>query len=165
MKKKSFSGMVCSVAGALKAVGDRWSFLIVRDLSLGLCRYDDLQRSTDIPSTTLAERLKHLEHTGMIERRQYQDNPPRYEYMLTRKGREFGLVIAALAQWGDRWDAAGTGDPPVRFVDRTSGRKAKLKYVDAISGEPVKARDIEARPGRGADELVHWRLSHLESKS
>jgi DNA-binding HxlR family transcriptional regulator len=163
MKKKSFSGMVCSVAGALEAVGDRWAFLILRDLSLGLCRYDDLQRSTDIPSTTLAERLKHLEHTGMIERRLYQDNPPRHEYILTRKGREFGLVIAALAQWGDRWDAAGTGEPPVRFVDRMNGRRAQLKYVDTSTGELVNARDIEVRPGRGADELVHWRLSRLGS--
>jgi DNA-binding HxlR family transcriptional regulator len=158
MKKKSFSGMACSIAGALEAVGDRWSFLIVRDLGLGLRRYDDLQRSTEIPSTTLADRLKHLEQTGMIERRLYQDNPPRYEYGLTRKGREFGLVMVALAQWGDRWDVAGTGDPPVQFVDRTTGRKVQLKYVDVASGQAVAKTDIVARAGRGADELVHWRL-------
>jgi DNA-binding HxlR family transcriptional regulator len=160
MKPKSFSGMACSVAGALEAVGDRWAFLIVRDLSLGLCRYDALQQSTGIPSTTLAERLKHLEQTGMIERRQYQDNPPRHEYILSHKGREFGVVLVALAQWGDRWDAAGTGAPPVQFVDRTTGRRVQLKYVDANSCEPVAHRNVEARPGRGADELVHWRLAH-----
>jgi DNA-binding HxlR family transcriptional regulator len=163
MKKKSFRGMSCSIAGALEVVGDGWAILIVRDLGLGLCRYDDLQRSTGIPSTTLAERLKHLEQTGMVERRPYQDNPLRYEYALTRKGREFGLVIMALAQWGDRWDAAGTGDPPVQFVDRSTGRKVQLKYVDAASGEPVASRNIEVRPGRGADELVHWRLAHRDS--
>lgn len=159
MKSKSFQGMACSIAGALEAVGDRWAFLILRDLSLGLVRYDELKQSTQIPNTTLSERLKHLEHTGLIEARPYQDNPPRFEYLLTDKGREFGLVLFALAQWGDRWDAAGTGAPPVQFVDHKTGRRVKLAIVDAKSGERVPAEQVEARPGRGADDLVRWRLA------
>jgi DNA-binding HxlR family transcriptional regulator len=158
MKAKSFKGMACSIAGALEAIGDRWAFLIVRDLSLGLRRYDDLQHSTQIPNTTLSQRLKHLEHNGLIERRSYQDNPPRFEYALTTKGRELGVVIFALAQWGDHWNAAGTAGPPVNFVDRATGRRVKLAVVDAQSGDPVPGSRIEARPGRGADDLVRWRL-------
>lgn len=162
MKAKSFRGMACSIAGALETVGDRWAFLILRDLGLGLRRYDDLQRSTQIPNTTLSERLKLLEHSGMIARTRYQDSPPRYEYALTRKGQEFGLVLLALAQWGDRWDAAGTGQPPVKFVDTTTGRKVTLRLVDAVSGERVSRRHVEARPDAGADELVLWRLAQRE---
>ena len=158
MKAKSFQGMACSIAGALEAIGDRWAFLILRDLGIGLTRYDDLQHSTQIANTTLSERLKHLEHHGLVSRQQYQDNPPRFEYGLTAKGRELGLVLLALAQWGDRWDAAGTGAPPVNFVDTASGRGIKVAIVDARTGDPVPGSRVEGRPGRGADELVHWRL-------
>jgi DNA-binding HxlR family transcriptional regulator len=159
MKSKSFHGMVCSIAGALEAVGDRWAFLILRDLGLGLRRYDELQESTQIPNTTLSQRLKHLELGGLVERQRYQDNPPRFEYALTAKGREFGLVLSALAQWGDRWDVAGTGSPPVNFVDGATGRRVKLVFVDAHNGALVPGSRIEARAGRGADDLVRWRLS------
>lgn len=163
MKSKSFRGMACSIAGALEAAGDRWAFLIMRDLSLGLARYDELKQSTGIPNTTLSERLKHLEQAGMVSSHAYQDNPPRYEYALTRKGREFGLVLLALAQWGDKWDAAETGAPPVSFVAGETGRRVKLSLVDAKSGEPVDVRRVEARAGPGADALVHWRLTRGRS--
>lgn len=158
MKSKSFQGMACSIAGALEAVGDRWAFLILRDLSLGLRRYDELKHSTGIPNSTLSERLKHLERTGLVTSRPYQDNPPRLEYALTRKGREFGLVLLALAQWGDKWDASETGAPPVNFVAGETGGRVKLVLVDAKTGEPVDSFQVAARPGRGADALVHWRL-------
>lgn len=76
MRAKSFAGMTCSVAGALEAIGDRWAVLLLRDLALGLSKYDELQASTGMPNTTLSSRLKHLESTGLVERRPYQDNPP-----------------------------------------------------------------------------------------
>src|SRR6185295_12403935 len=114
MKSKSFDGMVCSIAGVLEAVGDRWAVLILRDLSLGLSRYEDLRRSTDVTNATLSDRLRHLEENELIERRQYQSNPARYEYGLTPKGRDIILVIQALAQVGDKWAVAGAG-PPLKF--------------------------------------------------
>ena len=61
VKPKSFAGMRCSIAGALELIGDRWALLVIRDLSLGLSRYDDLRASTGIPAATLAARLKHLD--------------------------------------------------------------------------------------------------------
>ena len=76
MRSKSFEGMVCSIAGVLEAVGDRWAVLILRDLSLGLSRYEDLRQSTDVTNATLSDRLKHLEDNGLIERRQYQTAIP-----------------------------------------------------------------------------------------
>src|SRR6202035_6013896 len=101
MKSKSFEGMACSIAGVLEAIGDRWAVLILRDLSLGLAKYEDLRKSTDVTNATLSDRLRHLEDNELIERRLYQSNPPRHEYVLTRKGRDSALVTQALLQVGD----------------------------------------------------------------
>lgn len=164
MKSKSFADMACSIAGALEAIGDRWSLLIVRDLSIGLSRYDQLQASTGVPPTTLADRLKHLEATGIVEKRLYCERPPRHEYLLTAKGRGLWLVTMALAQWGDRWDASGRGAPPVEFIDRKTGHQIRLMTVDATTGKPVAPDRIELRPGAGADDLVQWRLDQAAGR-
>lgn len=164
MRSNSFEGMVCSIAGVLDAVGDRWAMLILRDLGLGLCRYDDLRKSTGVTHATLSDRLKHLEANDLIERRLYQTRPDRYEYALTRKGTDIMLVIQALAQVGDKWQVAGVKGPPLKFVNRNSGRPVKVALVDEKSGEIARARDIRAKAGPGADDLVHWRLTKLESR-
>jgi len=163
MRSKSFDGMVCSIAGVLDAVGDRWAMLILRDLGLGLRRYDDLRRSTNVTHATLSDRLKHLEENGLIERRQYQTGPDRYEYVLTRKGADIILVIQALAQIGDKWQVTGDEGPPLKFVNRNNGRPVKVALVDEKSGEIVRLRDVRPRAGPGADDLVRWRLEKFES--
>jgi DNA-binding HxlR family transcriptional regulator len=154
MKPKSFAGMRCSIAGALELIGDRWALLVIRDLSLGLRRYDDLRSSTGIPAATLAARLKHLEAGGIVERTRYQDRPPRDEYRLTPKGRDLWKVSVALREWGDRWDASGYGQPTVEAVDRDTGRALKLALVDAETGVAVKPARIQLRPGPGADDAI-----------
>ena len=124
MKSKSFEGMACSIAGVLEAIGDRWAVLILRDLSLGLSRYEDLRRSTDVTNATLSDRLRHLEDHELVERRQYQTNPERYEYVLTAKGRDILLVLQALLQVGDKWAVSGDSGPPLqirRSKNRASG--------------------------------------------
>ena len=113
MKSKSFDGMTCSIAGVLEAIGDRWAVLILRDLSLGLSRYEDLRHSTGVTNATLSDRLKHLEDHELIERRRYQTNPERYEYVLTAKGRDTILVMQALLQVGDKWAVSGNAGPPL----------------------------------------------------
>lgn len=164
MRLKGFEGMVCSIAGVLDALGDRWAVLIMRDLSLGLSRYEDLRKSTGVTNATLSDRLKHLEEQGLIERRQYQSGPDRYEYVLTRKGVDIVLVIQALAQVGDKWAVTGNAGPPLRFVDKRNGHALKLALVDEKTGEVVRRRDVRPRAGPGADDLVRWRLTKFESK-
>lgn len=154
MKTKSFSGMRCSIAGALELIGDRWALLVIRDLSLGLARYDDLRASTGIPAATLAARLKHLAASGIVERVRYQDHPPRDEYRLTPKGRDLWKVSVALREWGDRWDASGFGEPAIEMVDRQSGRPLTLALIDAETGEVVPLQRAQLRPGPGADEAI-----------
>lgn len=162
MRSKSFEGMVCSIAGVLDAVGDRWAMLILRDLGLGLRRYDDLRKSTGVTNATLSDRLKHLEENELIERRLYQSGPDRYEYVLTRKGADVILVIQALAQVGDKWQIAGEKGPPLKFINQGSGRAVKVALVDEKSGEVVPRRDVRPQAGPGADDLVRWRLTKFD---
>lgn len=151
MKPKSFAGMRCSIAGALERIGDRWALLIIRDLSLGISRFDDLRARTGIPAATLSSRLAHLTASGIVERVRYQDRPPRDEYRLTKMGRDLWKVSVALREWGDRWDASGFGAPAVEMVDRVTGRPVKLALVDAETGQPVPTERAMLRPGPGAD--------------
>jgi DNA-binding HxlR family transcriptional regulator len=151
--------MVCSIAGVLDAVGDRWAMLILRDLGLGLSRYEDLRKSTGVTHATLSDRLKHLEDNDLIERRLYQTGPDRYDYALTRKGIDMILVIQALAQVGDKWKIAAEEGPPLKFINKNSGRAVKVALIDERSGEMVRLRDIRPQAGPGADDLVRWRLT------
>lgn len=152
MKAKSFAGMRCSIAGALELIGDRWALLVIRDLSLGLSRYDDLRASTGIPAATLAARLKHLLASGIVERVRYQERPPRDEYRLTHKGRDLWKVSVALREWGDKWDASGFGAPSVEMIDRETGRPVQLALVDPETGQAIPLHRAKLRPGAGADD-------------
>jgi DNA-binding HxlR family transcriptional regulator len=93
---------VCSIADALEVVGERWSLLVLRELSFGVHRFKDIQVNTGAPRETLALRLRKLEEAGIIERRRYCDRPPRDEYMLTAAGRDLVPVLVALREWGER---------------------------------------------------------------
>ena len=161
MKSKSFDGMACSIAGVLAAIGDRWAILILRDLMLGLRKYDDLRQSTGVTNATLSDRLKHLEKNELVERRLYQSNPERFEYVLTRKGWDTMLPIQALLQVGDKWAVSGDAGPPLKFSNRKTGSAVKLVLVDSGTGERVRVRDVVPQAGSGADDLVRWRLTHL----
>src|ERR1700745_3211868 len=100
MRSKGFDGMVCSIAGVMAAIGDRWGLVILRDLVLGLSRYEDFRHSSGVTNATLRDRLKHLEAAGLIERLRYQENPERFEYHLTAKGRQIAPLMPMLAQIG-----------------------------------------------------------------
>jgi DNA-binding HxlR family transcriptional regulator len=159
MRTKSFVGKRCSIAGALELIGDRWTLLIVRDLSMGLTRYDDIKTSLEIPPATLSARLKRLEETEIVARHRYQERPARDEYRLTPKGRDLWKVSIALREWGDRWDASGFGAPSIEIVDQETGRPLELAMVDRETGQPVPPTRIELRAGPGADESTHRLLS------
>src|SRR5262245_33197716 len=91
----------CSIALALEVVGERWTLLIIRDVLLGLRRFDHLRESLRIASNVLIDRLNRLVDEGVLERVLYSERPERYEYQLTKKGQDLQIVLAALAQWGD----------------------------------------------------------------
>ena len=93
----------CPVSSALDVFGDRWTLVVVRDLTLGKRRFGELASGPDkIPTNILADRLKQLEAFEVIERIAYQERPPRYEYRLTDKGRDLAPVLRAMADWGQK---------------------------------------------------------------
>ena len=139
MRAKSFEGMACSIAMVLDAVGDRWAMLVLRDLVLGLRRYDDLRRSTGITNATLADRLKQLEQNGLIERSLYQSAPERYEYLPTAKGLDVALVLQALVQVGDKWRAQES-EPPLCIVSAQTGGRVRLGLVDGAAARRCPTR-------------------------
>lgn len=158
MRSRSFEGMVCSAADVMGALGDRWGTLIMRDLLLGLTRYEDLRRSTGATHATLSDRLKELEANGLVERRRYQTRPDRYEYRPTPRGRDLRLLLAAMVQIGDKWNLGDREEPPLRFIDIRSGYRVALALVVAETGEPVSTSNVVVEPAGGADEAMRWRL-------
>ncbi|MEL5961145.1 helix-turn-helix domain-containing protein [Streptomyces sp. CLV115] len=96
-------GRPCSAAAALHVVGEKWALLAVREIFFGNHRFDAIARNTGAPRDRLAARLRSLEQAGVVERRPYNERPPRYEYHLTESGRDLAPVIRALLDWGDRW--------------------------------------------------------------
>ena len=165
MRSKGFDGMVCSIAGVLAAIGDRWGALILRDLSLGLSRYDELRASTGVTNVTLADRLKHLEAQGLVERRRYQTHPERHEYRLTPKGWDIVPVLVTMADLGDRWGASGAAGPPLKFVNRRTGAPVRPALIDQETGRPLAVSDLRPIEGPGADDLVRWRISRAEARA
>jgi DNA-binding HxlR family transcriptional regulator len=92
----------CPVASTLDIIGDKWTLLVIRDLFAGKKTYSEFQGSPEkIPTNILADRLKRLSEYKIIEKRPYQTHPVRYEYTLTAKGRDLGIVLKAMAHWGE----------------------------------------------------------------
>lgn len=93
----------CPVANLLDIMGDKWTLLVVRDLLLGKKTYKEFEQSPEgIPTNILAERLKRLEKSGVIEKTKYQERPVRYAYSLTAKGRDLGPVLWEMIKWGNK---------------------------------------------------------------
>jgi len=100
---RSYRQKRCPVARTLDLIGERWTFLILRDLLLhGPRRYQDLQESLAVGPNTLSSRLKSMEGSGLVERKLYSEHPPRLEYTLTDRGKTLGPVLKALRDWGQR---------------------------------------------------------------
>jgi len=144
---RTYEDQNCSIARSLELVGERWTLLIVRDVFLGVRRFDDLQRSLGVSRGILAERLDRLVESGILERRLYQERPERHEYRLTEKGRDLWPVTVALLKWGDRYYAEE--GPPRLILHRGCGGEITERLRCAKCGTDVSSRDVEARPGPG----------------
>lgn len=83
-------------------MGERWTLLVLRELGMGVHRFKDIQINTGAPRETLVLRLRKLEDTGLVERRQYSEHPPRDEYLLTAAGKDITPVLRSLRHWGER---------------------------------------------------------------
>src|SRR3982751_3153860 len=102
MRGVPLSTLHCSIARTLDIVGERWTLLILRDAFNDVRRFEDFAAGLPVARNILTDRLQTLVAHGILERRRYQERPPRYEYRLTAKGMELYPVLIALLQWGDR---------------------------------------------------------------
>jgi DNA-binding HxlR family transcriptional regulator len=150
MQHKSFGEMQCPVARTLERVGDWWTILILRDAFHGLTRFDEFQKSLDIAPNMLSRRLAALVQDGLLERRRYSDHPPREDYVLTERGREFRSVMLAMLAWGNRHFAPEGRS--VILVDGETGREIDPVLVDPVSGRPVTEYPYRTVAGPAADE-------------
>jgi DNA-binding HxlR family transcriptional regulator len=141
--------MACSIARTLDILGDPWSFLILRNVFVGMNRFDDIQRGLGISRKVLAERLAWLVEHDVLERRPYSEHPPRHEYHLTGKGWELCDVLLVIAAWGDKWTAGDAGPPALRR-HRACGHVTQAVLRCEQCGEPLHANDIDVEPGPGA---------------
>lgn len=148
MLRHDYPGQVCSIAKALEVVGERWTLLIVRDVMGGNRRFDELQKGLGIARNVLAARLERLVDEDILERRPYQESPPRYEYFLTEKGLDLWPALIALLGWGDRHTAYPEG-PPMLIVHKECGGPVSDRGVCESCGKVLNARDARALPGPG----------------
>ena len=155
--KHEFADWPCSVARAAGVFGDSWTLLILRDAMYGLTRYDEFQRSLRIARNTLSDRLGKLVDAGVMTKRFYQDNPPRYEYLLTEMGRDFFPVLAAMLSWGDKW-LDGGGGAPVTLCHHGDGHGIVSRVICEQCGDPVGHEDIRFCVGPGYPDDVRPEL-------
>lgn len=147
MDRDRFAGIACSVARTSGIVADPWALLVLRDLFLGLTRYDELRRDLGVATNVLADRLDRLVAAGLVTREAYRRAPVRHEYRLTEPGRDLYGVVLALMAWGDRHLA--TDGPPMRLVHDDCGHETgPVVACDRCGGELTHA-NVTVRPGPG----------------
>jgi len=133
----------CSIAAALDVLGERWSLLALREMAYGVHRFARIAGFTGASRDILADRLRKLEDAGVVERRQYSEHPPRFEYHLTQAGRELFPVLLALRTWGDKWAV----DAPALDLRHTCGHSVDVELRCGHCGDPVtRASLTPARP-------------------
>ncbi|MEV4397480.1 helix-turn-helix domain-containing protein [Nonomuraea sp. NPDC049607] len=129
----------CSIANALAVVGERWSLLAMREIMLGVRRFDQIARNTGASRDILTARLRKLVEVGLLERVPYERHPPRHEYVLTDAGQALHTVLLALMDWGDRY--VTEGEPPTVWR-HSCGEPLEPLTVCASCREPVRPQEL-----------------------
>jgi DNA-binding HxlR family transcriptional regulator len=143
--RRDYEGQNCSIARALEVVGERWTLLIVRDAVVGRSRFDEFQQSLGISRNVLTERLGRLVEEGIFERVRYQEHPERYEYRLTRKGRDLHLALQGLRQWGDAYMSE---QPPTVLRSKADNTPVIAALIPEGQAH-LRADEVELVPGPG----------------
>ncbi|MEV6057999.1 helix-turn-helix domain-containing protein [Streptomyces sp. NPDC052107] len=156
MKRTSFANWPCSVARTLDLLGDPWTPLVVREAFYGIRRFDEFQQELGIARNTLTDRLRRLVDEGVLEKRLYETEPPRYDYVLTEKGRDLFTVLATMSRWGDRW-LAGDEGVPVVFHHDACDHDTTAEVVCSVCRRPLAAQETSMRMGPGYPERLKRR--------
>jgi DNA-binding HxlR family transcriptional regulator len=146
MKRTSVAHLNCSVAQSLEIVGEWWTLLVLRNIMLGQRRFEAIQADLGIARNILSDRLATLVEHDIVSRVKYQDAPERFEYRLTRRGRDLFPVIVALMTWGDEHEAPD-GAPLV--LKHECGSTATPVLVCSSCGSPIRLDNVRAKAGPG----------------
>jgi DNA-binding HxlR family transcriptional regulator len=150
----AWSAENCTIGRALDILGEKWSIVVLREVFMGIRRFEDLRVRTNIPRQVLTNRLATLVDHGLLRRQPYQEpgRRSRDEYRLTQKGLDLYPVLAALLEWGDRYlgDADGS---PITLVHRDCGEPVHLE-LRCAAGHTLEPRAVGSRPGPGRRPLV-----------
>jgi DNA-binding HxlR family transcriptional regulator len=155
--------MNCSIARTLEVIGDAWTPLILRDIAIGITRFDAIQRDLGISRKVLSERLASLVEHGVLERVPYQDKPVRYDYYATAKGADLGFVLLAMQTWGNRW-VFGEQGPPLLLRHEPCGAIVEAVTACSHCGEqlsvgeltPLRGPSFDEGMGEVSDALDRW---------
>jgi DNA-binding HxlR family transcriptional regulator len=150
MQRTQFADLACSIARTLDVVGEPWSPLILRDIWVGIRRFDAIQAELGISRKVLSERLSWLVESGVVERQEYFSRPPRYEYTLTEKGAQLCDILFVMARWGDRW-LAGDAGPPVLYRHHDCGEISHGELRCSHCQRPMGANNVDVLPGPGSE--------------
>jgi DNA-binding HxlR family transcriptional regulator len=145
----------CTIEAALNVVGDRQTFLILREILTGKRRFSEILDLTDLSRQVLSVRLAKLVDQGLLRRHTYQapGSRPRAEYRLTEKGFDLYKVVLALLEWGNRYECGPDG-PLVEYVHRDCGAEIHLVPRCEAGHDVTEPRDAMPRPGPGAKPRV-----------
>ncbi|MCX5738039.1 MAG: helix-turn-helix domain-containing protein [Proteobacteria bacterium] len=150
MRRTRFDEWPCPIARATDLVGDWWTPIILRNACAGQRRFDQFQQSLGVPRAILSRRLNRLVDEGLLRKERYAERPPRYEYLLTEKGRAFWDVLAALWRFGEDWMWEPGKSPPVQLVDRETGREIRPVVVDENTGQRLDLHRVRMAARKSA---------------
>ena len=145
----------CAIGAAVGILGERSTFLVLREAFNGVRRFDDMQRRTGMPRQVLSQRLARLVAEGLLRKVPYRDSGQRSrdEYRLTDKGLDLYPVLVALMQWGDRY-AVGSAGPQVLLRHRDCGEPLRMQMACDAGHIVESARDVTPVPGPGARKIA-----------
>ena len=145
----------CAIGATVGILGERPTFLVLREAFNGVRRFDDMQRRTGMPRQVLSQRLSRLVDEGLLRKVPYRENGqrPRSEYRLTEKGLDLYPVLIALMQWGDAYEAGPEGSQ-VLLTHRDCGEPVRLQLTCAAGHQLASAREVTPLPGPGARKLA-----------
>jgi DNA-binding HxlR family transcriptional regulator len=148
VKRTDTSDWPCTVARSVDVLGDHWNLLLIRQACLGTRRFDDFHAALGIGRNILTQRLARLVDEGILTKVPYQENPARFEYRLTDKGRDVYPILAAMAAWGERW-LTGPERTPLVLHHTTCDHDMRAVVVCSECEEPIDVRQVRATAGPG----------------
>lgn len=152
MKRTSFAEADCPIARSLDQIGEWWTLLIIRNIFYGINRFDQLLEHLEISRNVLTDRLQTLVENNLLEKKQYQEKPPRFEYGLTEKGAELYPILIAYWSWGSKW-LPKENAARIKLLHETCGETMTPTLACSHCRETVSPNDVKYQVGSRGKEF------------